>query len=487
MVVYVFLSYTQVFAAEVTGKPGEYKYNEKAGVSNQIKEYLCAPTEADKTGGAGAANVAQGDLYTCINKLYKFAIVIGATIGVFFLVLGGYYYMGSDGNQESVDKAKDMLMSTITAMVILLAGYILLKAINPDLIQFKQIQPGSLIDLSKFSTETDFRLPSDTPIDVPGGVYTDASARAYLSQNGISVNKPAPATDLNGIKPGIIQEIVNLKKACNCTVIVTAGTESGHSTGTYSHTNGYKIDLGMNSTLDNYIKTNFTAIATRSDGAKQWKNTATGAIYAEEATQGTGPHWDVVLKADSLPGSTGTGGQTGQTFCQASATYNCNEPGTAATCNNYNSAFQQYASMTQLSNGASVLKAIAYHESRCRPEVSSGSSHGIMQMQIATANNFKSNCSITENIDVNWFKNNPTKSICLTAAYLSYLRTSACGSNLANILAGYSNGVAGACTANPSCNTQACSGDSGRNWHCTSSTAQARKAVPEFLKCASVF
>ncbi len=157
LLVELMLSYipAQVFAAE------KYDYS-KSGVSTQIETYLCAPSEVKKDqtdlttgtftrlkdGGyqdyAAANNANSGDLYKCINQLYKFAIILSAVIGVFFIVIAGYIYMSSDGNQESVDKAKNILTTTITSIVILMAGYLLLKAINPDIIQFKSIQPPSV-------------------------------------------------------------------------------------------------------------------------------------------------------------------------------------------------------------------------------------------------------------------------------------------------------------------------------------------------------
>jgi hypothetical protein len=106
-----------------------------AGVSTQIETYLCSP----KNGGSGV-------LYQCINQIYKFAIVLAAVIGVFFIVIAGYVYMSADGNSESVDKAKSILESTITSLVILLAGYVLLNSINPDLVQFhgNTLQPVTI-------------------------------------------------------------------------------------------------------------------------------------------------------------------------------------------------------------------------------------------------------------------------------------------------------------------------------------------------------
>ena len=153
LLVEIFLSFTPIVHAQV--QPRDYS---TAGVSDQIKLYLCAPTDDNKgtygkfsddsflgPGQQGSQNKAGGDLYLCINKIYRFAIVAGGVIGVFFIVIGGYLYMSAEGNSESLEKAKSMLVSTITALVILFIGYILLKALNPDLIQFRSIQPPSVV------------------------------------------------------------------------------------------------------------------------------------------------------------------------------------------------------------------------------------------------------------------------------------------------------------------------------------------------------
>jgi hypothetical protein len=130
------------------------------GVDSQIKQYLCTPDIS---------------LFACINQLYKFAIVVAAVVGVFFIVIAGYLYMSSGGSDESVKTAKDMLTSTIASLVILMAGYILLKAINPDLIQFHPISPPGVT------------LPADVGLISPGTPVSDK----YTTPNN-------SATDLAG-------------------------------------------------------------------------------------------------------------------------------------------------------------------------------------------------------------------------------------------------------------------------------------------------
>ena len=111
-----------------------------SGVEGQIKDFLCTPSDASTD-----ATAAQGDLYTCINKIYRFALIIASVFGVFMLVIAGFVYMSAEGNEESVTKAKDILVTTVTALVILTSGYILLKFLNPDLVKFQPIQPKSVV------------------------------------------------------------------------------------------------------------------------------------------------------------------------------------------------------------------------------------------------------------------------------------------------------------------------------------------------------
>ncbi len=164
----IFTAYLPAYAQTTSY---DYSQGGKNPISSQIREYLCAPSEVNSSSRDNAAlgvdqnsaafkNNNSGDLYKCINQLYKFAIILAGVIGVFFVVIAGYVYMSAEGNQESVDKAKSILTSTIASLVILMSGFLLLKAINPDLIQFKSIQPPSV----KISTTT----PSDT-----GGTPTD--------------------------------------------------------------------------------------------------------------------------------------------------------------------------------------------------------------------------------------------------------------------------------------------------------------------------
>ncbi|KAG8774687.1 hypothetical protein FRC12_001873 [Ceratobasidium sp. 428] len=128
-----------------------------------------------------------------------------------------------------------------------------------------------------------------------GSPMTQSAAAAKLSAAGISASssggctsKSNPTcTSYDGILSGTVDSVITLKNASGCSIIITGGTETGHASGTYSHANGYKVDLHHNSCLDNYVHNSFSKIGNRGDGYPQWKSAA-GNIYCDE-----GSHWDV--------------------------------------------------------------------------------------------------------------------------------------------------------------------------------------------------
>lgn len=98
-----------------------------SGVDQSIQDYLCAPK------GLGT------DLVDCVGRLYRFGITAGAISFIFFLVLAGYLYITS--GEAGKGRAKDILLSAVTGMGILLGSFVLLNFINPSLTQIKTIQP----------------------------------------------------------------------------------------------------------------------------------------------------------------------------------------------------------------------------------------------------------------------------------------------------------------------------------------------------------
>ncbi|MER6124298.1 hypothetical protein ABT173_16900 [Streptomyces sp. NPDC001795] len=135
----------------------------------------------------------------------------------------------------------------------------------------------------------------------PSGVaapakYTHAAAAQQLQRAGINWTSSGGCSDRNNpkctsfeqINKTTVSGVIAFKKAGKCPVTITGGTEKGHSPGTYSHWNGYKVDVKVTSCVDTYVTTKLHYIGQRpGDHAKQYKSPA-GNVYARE-----GSHWDI--------------------------------------------------------------------------------------------------------------------------------------------------------------------------------------------------
>lgn len=136
------------------------------------------------------------------------------------------------------------------------------------------------------------------------GVSTTADAVTKLSQSqaasqlsgagitwsssGNCTTRSNPhCTSFDQINAATVQGVITLKHASGCAINITGGTEVGHASGTYSHYNGYKVDIAHNSCIDNYVHSAFTRIGNRGDGYPQWQ-AGSGNLYCDEGT-----HWDV--------------------------------------------------------------------------------------------------------------------------------------------------------------------------------------------------
>ncbi|XP_037033138.1 uncharacterized protein LOC119072086 [Bradysia coprophila] len=126
--------------------------------------------------------------------------------------------------------------------------------------------------------------------------YTHAEALEKIEAVGITIASSGNCSDRNIASCTSLEQIrrktidsgvIVLKEASQCDIIITGGTEVGHSSSTYSHFNGYKLDYRLNTCLNDYIMKRYTYLGLRGDGAKKYMSAA-GNIYALE-----GNHWDV--------------------------------------------------------------------------------------------------------------------------------------------------------------------------------------------------
>lgn len=127
---------------------------------------------------------------------------------------------------------------------------------------------------------------------------THSQATTQLRAAGIAWDSPGDCatqtdptcTSFTGVRQSTIDGVVTLRRASGCAITVTGGTEVGHSTSTtYSHINGWKLDLRLNSCIAGYVDRSFAYQGLRGDGWPLWK-AKSGNLYCKEGT-----HWDVLF------------------------------------------------------------------------------------------------------------------------------------------------------------------------------------------------
>jgi len=98
--------------------------------------------------GGGSSKLADlyssGSLSSYINKVFTFAIALGAIAAVLRLAYAGYLYMGSSDMWSSKGEARKVISDVTLGLLLLLAIWLILNQINPDITSLnalKSIKP----------------------------------------------------------------------------------------------------------------------------------------------------------------------------------------------------------------------------------------------------------------------------------------------------------------------------------------------------------
>lgn len=140
--------------------------------------------------------------------------------------------------------------------------------------------------------------PRDVPPDLPASQRLDrqfaeyalrASGIGWRSTGGCSDRTVRTCTSFEGIRWGTIKSLIEFAESSGCEVTVTGGTERGHAGGTYSHANGYKVDIATGACVDAAVRRHpFTGV--RGDGARLHRSPE-GVVFAREKD-----HWDITIR-----------------------------------------------------------------------------------------------------------------------------------------------------------------------------------------------
>jgi len=155
--------------------------------------------------------------------IYKFGLWAIGTSAMFMIMIGGYIYLTSAGNNSQTGKAKGIITDAIAGIILALVSYVLLLTINPELVQFKQLQG---------ITSTSSSATTGTSNGSTGGTIAENYAKACPAGDTVAnvadfskaPNDPKIIVDSNcaklipssvdGVSAKILQTIAQIESTC---------------------------------------------------------------------------------------------------------------------------------------------------------------------------------------------------------------------------------------------------------------------------------
>ncbi|HRZ94976.1 MAG TPA: hypothetical protein P5262_00175 [Candidatus Moranbacteria bacterium] len=162
---FLFSYSNQAFAEDFGGDSNYTPENDSSssGVSNYTtKNDPSGSTDASKTNpsasqpktGTGSSDSASfdytpmekipgfdatGDFSTYVLAVYNFGIWTIGLSALLMIMIGGFMYITSAGNNASMEKAKGIITDAIIGVLMALSAYLILYVINPELVKIKTI------------------------------------------------------------------------------------------------------------------------------------------------------------------------------------------------------------------------------------------------------------------------------------------------------------------------------------------------------------
>ena len=119
----------------------------------QCTDGFCPLADVQGSKLAGLYSDTGGNLAEFINKIFTFALSIGAMLAILRIALGGYLYMTTD-LWSTKERAREVLRETILGLLLLLAVWLILHQINPDILKLDILKSLRENRVSQQSTQS---------------------------------------------------------------------------------------------------------------------------------------------------------------------------------------------------------------------------------------------------------------------------------------------------------------------------------------------
>lgn len=265
---------------------------------------------------AGTAPVVSAPAWGCVLQTIQNVIRVGVALSFAFatlaLMYAGFVWMTSGGSAERRNQGSHLLINVFIGIAVVLGSWLVVDFIMKELysdeasgfgpwnnilagygesgaycLAVRQPSPIATGTVDILTGSSGGAGGSSTGVTSPGAM-SDEQARNTLRAGGVRIHNWNATKTLAGTRNDTINQTVQIKSACNCDVLVTATTGGSHQSGTYSHSNGYKVDLEDTPDLNAYLTSVLTRRGARSGDPLYYDSC--GNEYAREST-----HWDITV------------------------------------------------------------------------------------------------------------------------------------------------------------------------------------------------
>lgn len=145
-----------------------------------------------------------------LGAVYRLAVVSASILAVIFIIIAGFIWTTSAGSSQRIDTAKKMIERSLTGLIIAVSSYVILFAINPDLVKFKNLKilyiPGDPLGDLVYD-EGDTNTPDDHTGKPFGSTVYDDTFKKFSVCSGMNWELyKAIAHHESGLNAGIMNK-----------------------------------------------------------------------------------------------------------------------------------------------------------------------------------------------------------------------------------------------------------------------------------------
>lgn len=229
------------------------------GMENATKYCLTAPIPIFGT----EVDIKNEGLGTYINKAISFLISIGALLAVLMIIKYGFTYMLKD-TPMAISQAKSGMKDALLGLVLVMSTYLILKTINPRLVEFSlSLNSTGVIDIKEDNEDTTLVTSGSGgsslqcyphPPSTPKTKTLSCESCVSLRDKGLRM-KSASMED--GAVPELANALVsysNELRKNGLDIIITEAYKPGSSHASFGHFHGTVVDIRLTKIgqYDNY-------------------------------------------------------------------------------------------------------------------------------------------------------------------------------------------------------------------------------------------